>query len=283
MSKNPWGDSTSHTRRPNTSASRIFDATEYTELEPDAEFTDSAHANTSPFASSSPSPPHPNSRPILDHEFLSENDSEDETYGGNTPHVHQRSRAPRQSLEEKVLRVLELIKTVDPRLSLRLFLVTLFDSDTPELKKIANLFHSEDGSQTLLDIWSKRMPEPRRESLNRWALSRAAAVCERSASLLTDEASTGPFKLQADFLRMPASTGVSVQRFRDFSMEKLGSVLESTMEPLQVILKAVIGKEGEGQASGQRVRNPKHARIFVTSILLNLRSRNTNLLRVADI
>ncbi|KIO22190.1 hypothetical protein M407DRAFT_245243 [Tulasnella calospora MUT 4182] len=35
-----------------------------------------------------------NGIPILDDEFLSGNDSKDESYGENIPHLHHRSRAP---------------------------------------------------------------------------------------------------------------------------------------------------------------------------------------------
>lgn len=95
-----------------------------------------------------------------------------------------------------------------------------------------------------------------------WAINRTSEVCAHHASLLTDRANPGPFQAEAAYLRMSAKEGVSIKRLEEFSMDKLGAVLDRTMNPFQRILSAVIGKEVAGKATGKRVRNPRHVSIL---------------------
>ncbi|KAG8938531.1 hypothetical protein FRC04_008352 [Tulasnella sp. 424] len=269
-----------------------FDDPDYSEA--DAMSTDGEP--DSPPPSSSPArlnisvvqpPKHPRSASSNDSESIapftqlflpSDDEMEDGSYRPRSPDTLAspdlpRARAPRRTLDEKVKKVIELMNEVDPRLSIRQFLSTLFTSDDAKLKLIANVFLSSDAAIEILRIWEKRLPAPQSVALASWAIDKSSEVCAFHASLLTERAPTGPFKSEAAYLRMPAKTGPTVERLQSFSMEKLGDIFDRTMGPLQRILSAVMGKEADGKVVGKKVRT------LVTSIVLNLRSQHVNLLQ----
>lgn len=285
--------------QPAEADSAIFSSTDYSESE--AFFSDPAD-NTD--RSSPPPPPSPPSNlnysvvhpdelnevgspiPFASLTFNEKDDRHDPKY------APPEDRRPRLSDEEKVVEVLQSLNNLDSRrFSLPTFLKTLFTSNDPQITVFTNQFLAADGAIDLLNIWEARLKADQALKLASWAVEKAALVCAHHASLLTDQSYHGPFKKEAEYLRMPPAE-MTLARLNEFSSEGLCKIYDNTMSPLQVILKAVMGKEGKSR--GQKTRNPDavrvyiahsscfrssscKARTYVTSVLLNIRTRRTNL------
>ncbi|RXW12444.1 hypothetical protein EST38_g13409 [Candolleomyces aberdarensis] len=160
----------------------------------------------------------------------------------------------------------------------------MFRSDSPVMTTYSNKFLAEKHHIQVMELWlnGKGDGEPKkvkesvkagRAASSAWVIRSAAGICAREASFVTDRASYGPFKEEAASLRVPASR-VTVETVRSFRVANLLATYEHTLPRLQEILKAVIGKEGKPLVEGSR--DPAHGRTLATSILLNLRSRQTN-------
>ncbi|KAJ7273913.1 hypothetical protein C8J57DRAFT_1594584 [Mycena rebaudengoi] len=110
------------------------------------------------------------------------------------------------------------------------------------------------------------------EQIGDWIVEKAADICAREGSWLTDRASKGPNFDDAEFLRVK-STDLNVKMLHKFRIGDLRDRYERVTPRLQVILKAVVGKT-EPEHAGSR--NPDMGRTLVTSMLLNLRSHLTS-------
>nr|GAT43461.1 predicted protein [Mycena chlorophos] len=113
--------------------------------------------------------------------------------------------------------------------------------------------------------------------MQEWIIGVAENICNYEASTLTDQASSGQNYEAAKSLRVPAKSA-NIQLVKEFSLPKLIHLYGNTMPSLQQILKAVIGKEQSSPDTVKRTsRKADMGRAMVTSCLLNLRSRETNL------
>ncbi|KAF8171146.1 hypothetical protein BJ912DRAFT_860647 [Pholiota molesta] len=175
-------------------------------------------------------------------------------------------RAPRRSDTEKVQAILRYMAEECNRFSLRQLLEVLFASDDSTLKKSANIFLNSGAVTGLLDVWEKRIPS----EMTDWAMKTATKACRREFSWLTDRASQGPHKKDADFLRVPANQA-SVALLEDFRLEDLTRRYVRVLPKFESLLTGVIGKDDD-LLQERKVRG----RTLVISMLLNLRSRQTN-------
>ncbi|KAJ7769808.1 hypothetical protein B0H16DRAFT_1776625, partial [Mycena metata] len=188
---------------------------------------------------------------------------DDLTYGSN-------SRAPKMTDTEKTVAVLEFMKDRFPRLSLRLFLTQLFTSDNPSITNITNTYLSMGGGAHLLEtvIGDKAIGQP---DIADWIMEKATTICTREVSGLTDRASKGDHFEDAKHLRVHANS-ITVKQLQSFSVPQLLMLYERATPQLQKFLKAVIGKD-----SPPISKFSQKGRTLATSIMLNLRSRDTNL------
>ncbi|KAJ7679456.1 hypothetical protein DFH06DRAFT_1078921 [Mycena polygramma] len=180
-------------------------------------------------------------------------------------------RAQKRSDDEKTLEILAFMKQNFARFSLRLLLDTLFTSDNGSIKVYTNLYLQSGGALHLMDIavadrWK------RDDRLANCILDKAADICAREASWLTDQASKGPNFADAEFLRVKA-TDLRVGMLHSFRIQDLLDRYERTLPRFQQLLKAVIGKTEPKHPTS---RNPDMGRAMVTSMILNLRSRLTS-------
>ncbi|KAJ7624216.1 hypothetical protein DFH06DRAFT_1087495 [Mycena polygramma] len=210
--------------------------------------------------------------PFLDlgSDDLADQDS-DLTYGSN-------ARAAKATDTDRTLAVLEFMKENFPRFSLRALITELFTSDDGSVKNVANKYLAMGGGVHLLEvaIGDKGMADSK---IADWIMDQATAICSREASWLTDNASRGDHFEDAKSLRIPAKS-LKIGLLQSFSLPGLLSLYERTMPRLQKLLKAVTGKDLPLSASESVVRaqrNPNMGRTLITSIMLNLRSRKTNL------
>ncbi|KAJ7684985.1 hypothetical protein DFH06DRAFT_1313354 [Mycena polygramma] len=197
--------------------------------------------------------------------------SNDITYGSNT-------RAPKATDTDRTLAVLEFMKKNFPRLSLRAFLTELFTSDNGSIKNVTNMYLSTGGALHLLEtaIGDAAIAD---DEVSDWVMSQATTICIREVRGLTDRASRGDHFEDAKSLRVPANS-IKIGMLQSFSIPRLLLLYERTTARLQKFLKAVIGKEASPSANESVIRsqrNPDMARTLVTSMILNLRSRETNL------
>ncbi|KAJ6545287.1 hypothetical protein B0H19DRAFT_899522, partial [Mycena capillaripes] len=128
---------------------------------------------------------------------LPEDDSEDPEYGTSV-------RAPKKSDEQKTLEILGFMKQNFGRFSLRLLLDTLFTSDNGSIKNYTTIYFQSGGAQHLIeravgDRWKHD------DDLADCILDKAAEICGREVSWLTDQASKGPNYSDAEFLRVKAT------------------------------------------------------------------------------
>ncbi|KAJ7827097.1 hypothetical protein B0H13DRAFT_2374013 [Mycena leptocephala] len=202
----------------------------------------------------------------------------DLTYGSN-------SRAPKSTDTDKTLAVLDFMKENYPRFSLRDLLTELFTSDDSSIKNVTNTFFGMSGGVHLLKIaiGDKGRTD---KGITDWIMAEATAICTREVSQLTDRASKGDHFEDAKSLRIPANS-VNIELLKSFSIPGLLQLYERTTSHLQKFLQAVIGKDSPPPSANESVvrsqRNPDMGRTLITSIILNLRSRETNLHGVMNV
>lgn len=129
------------------------------------------------------------------------------------------ARAPKRSDDEKCIEILQFMKEKIKRFSLPLLLNTLFTSDNSYIKNTTNMYLAQNGACHLLEmVVGDRWKQD--EQLCDCILDKAAAICGREASWLTDQASNGPNYLDAQFLRVKA-TDVRVDMLKSFRIHDL--------------------------------------------------------------
>ncbi|KAI0764478.1 hypothetical protein BC629DRAFT_1293531 [Irpex lacteus] len=183
-------------------------------------------------------------------------------------------RAPRLSNEEKTCVVLKYMRGFN-KLSLRNFLETVFTSHNANVHSFTGHFLKDEGAMVeLLDnLWEQGRRTECGDAMVEWVVGKAADECDRECSYLTDRASAGPYSAKAEALKVPVNA-VKVTHVRDFRYPELLARYERVMPHLQRILKATIGKDGEPVHVSSR--NPDHGRTTIVSMILNIRSRQTN-------
>lgn len=185
--------------------------------------------------------------PFMELAFPDEDDDEDDLLFNLTG----TRRAPKKSDVEKTLEILGFMKSNFKQFSLRLFLQTLFTSDNGSIKNYTNIYLQNGGAVHLMEIgmgdrWKGD------EALCDSIVQKAADICSREASWLTDQASRGPNFSDAQFLRVKA-TDVKVEMLHSFRLRALLDRYERTLPRFQQLLKAVIGKT---EPVHQGSRNP---------------------------
>ncbi|KAJ6618595.1 hypothetical protein B0H10DRAFT_2374599 [Mycena sp. CBHHK59/15] len=239
--------------------------------EPDAEST--VGATSSPPGPFVPDISVPEDVPFLD---LGSNDLMDEerdlTYGSN-------SRARKFTDTEKTLAVLEFMKEEFSRFSLKTFLQELFTSEHALIKNVTNSYLGTGGGLHLLEtaIGEQGMQDP---DVGDWIMACATELCSREVTQLTTRASEGPYFADAQYLRVPANV-INIDLLQSFSVPGLLKLYERCTTWLQTFLKAVVGKDSPpsraDESAARCQRNPDMGRTLITSMILNLRSRKTNL------
>ncbi|KAJ7888699.1 hypothetical protein B0H14DRAFT_1194117 [Mycena olivaceomarginata] len=186
------------------------------------------------------------------------------------------ARAPRQSDLEKTFSVLNHLKTL-PNFTLRNLITVLFTSEDSSIKNVTNSYLGRNGHIHLLEtvFTDQAIANP---PVADWIVSKAVEICNEEASGLTDTARKGQHYDDAKSLRAPVSS-INVQLLQSFSIPKLHALYQRTTPYLQKFLKGVIGKESPVPGSDvlRLQRNPAMAQTMITSMILNMRSRETNL------
>ncbi|KAK6964724.1 hypothetical protein R3P38DRAFT_2591652 [Favolaschia claudopus] len=204
---------------------------------------------------------------VLSHDFGASDD--DENYAAN-------SRAPKLDDAQKTIQVLRFINQFS-RFSLRLFLEQLFTSENSEIKNRRGTYLGQNGYSHILKVMFTNNPldDP---AVVEWIMEKSTDLCVKEASRLTDTARKGAFSEDALSLRL-ASHSVKIQHLRSFSVSHLSMIYERAAPHLQTILRAVIGKQSPDSDSipERQQRDPDKVRTMITSMLLNCRSRETNL------
>jgi hypothetical protein len=184
--------------------------------------------------------------------------------------THKRQYAERLSDEQKVLDILQYIQTrFRGRFSLRDFLHTLFTSDVGSITNTSNVFLADGGDIHLMDIWWGNRWEKRglkSQTMYKWAVEKAAAVCAKECGWLTDNASKGPHFEDAQFLRV-SSKQVTIEMLNTFRIQDLAERYERVTPYLQHILKIIIG-EKEGVPKSKRSRNPDYVSLSAGFLIL---------------
>jgi hypothetical protein len=170
-------------------------------------------------------------------------DDSDKTYGS-------RERAVKTTDLEKACTVLQFMKENWPRFSLKDFLTVIFTSKDPRITVTANSYLATGGRLHLLCMLAGN-EATLDDNVNDWILSKAADLCDREASYLTENASRGPHFKEALYLRVPADT-ITVQHLQSFSLPKLLETYEQTTPGLQKLLRAVIKKQPDHRSGAKR-------------------------------
>ncbi|KAJ7802254.1 hypothetical protein B0H14DRAFT_3092260 [Mycena olivaceomarginata] len=165
-----------------------------------------------------------------------------------------------------------------PQFSVRDLLTELFTSEHPSITNVTNSYFGRGGRKHLLEtaIGDSYSAD---EDVADWIMTKATAICTQEVSHLTDRASKGKHFEDAKSLRVPAGS-VNVKLLQSFSLPGLLCCYDRTTAHLQKFLKALIGKDsppGLNKSVGPTQRNPDMGRTLITSMILNLCSRETNL------
>ncbi len=181
-----------------------------------------------------------------------------------------KGRRPPMTDAQKVCAVLEYMKSFS-RLSLRVFLETLFTSDDPTLRGYTGIFLSDGGGEWMMKImWDcgqHLQLEKYNPTMAEWVISTAAELCGREASRITDTANRGPHYRDAKSLRIRAED-VNVAMVRSFKLEQLTALYDRALPWLQAILTGVMQK---GDTVFSTSRN-----IHDVSFCLELRNLRSN-------
>ena len=162
----------------------------------------------------------------------------DEDDGSYMPASNTR-RGP-QSDEQKAIHILKFMRETFPRFSLRILFETLLKSRHPEITNSVNTWKGNGGILELLDLlWAAS--GLRDDGVCEWVTEKAAQVCAREASWLTDRAADGPHSAYSCVLRVPARL-LSIAQLKSFSIDDLLSIYSKTMPRLREILHAVVNK-----------------------------------------
>ncbi|KAI0737485.1 hypothetical protein BC629DRAFT_1446172 [Irpex lacteus] len=185
-------------------------------------------------------------------------------------------RRPALSEEQKVCAILGFMKEQFPRLSLKGFLNSLFRSEDPNIRTYTGIFlnRTKGGPWLMETVWdcgTRMQAKKYNDKMSDWVIDKAAELCSHECSHLTDSASKGPHYGDAQRLRVKAKD-VSVDMVRSFKLENLTGLYDRTLPRTQRILSAVIAKD----SGSSTARDANDARTYTTSMLLNMRSRNTN-------
>lgn len=205
--------------------------------EHDAAYTNSEAPRTSPAPSigSVPSP-----QTFMRGEPLPEDD-EDKEYEEKEKPI----RKDRHSDEQKAYLTLRYIRDNFSKFSLRNFLETCFESDSGEITNFVEIFMADGGGLMLMELlWEKRRRGQHGKAMTDWVIKTAGEECAKECSSLTDRASAGPHREDAEALRV-SSDGVAVSHVRNFAYPLLLARYDRCTPHLQCILKAAIGKSGK--------------------------------------
>ncbi|KAF6743281.1 hypothetical protein DFP72DRAFT_977135 [Ephemerocybe angulata] len=225
------------------------------------------------------SPPRPSSPPPIDtppNEFLQticdpNSAILEDTSDDDAEFVIHEKRAPPMKLDEKVWGTLVHMRAAYSRLSIAEFLNGLFTSEDPELKKASGQFYAGSAHLNVMELWWKACGGETDQAMVDWVMDKAAAICAREASHLTDRAYEGPYFEDAKALRLPAAS-MSVKAVDEFQVKALGSVYDRVTPNLQRILRAVTTPPPGIESK----RTREFGRTMMTSMALNLRSQKTN-------
>jgi hypothetical protein len=175
------------------------------------------------------------------------------------PSFHHKQHYPeRLSDEQKVIDIMQYMQTrFHGQFSLRDLLHTLFTSDTGSITNTSNVFLADGGDLHLqvMDIWWEKwgLKSP---TTCKWVVEKAAAICAKECSWLTDNVSKGPHFEDAQFLCVSPKQ-VTVAMLNAFCIQDLVERYECITLYLQHILKAIIGEKG-GMQKRKRSRNSDH-------------------------
>jgi hypothetical protein len=198
--------------------------------------SDDFDASSSIAPSSSPEFPLPSFNfppgPFGDIEFTEDDDQD-------SPYVSSEEWRGRTTDNKKATVILQFMKTRYPRFSLRMFLDAIFaDGASKDVKGFSSSFMKDSGLVKLMDI----LFDLGGLKDTKWVVSKAAEVCAREASRLTDHASRSGQTEDANSFRVN-SKRITVEMIESFRMPDLTKRYAKVSPYLQCILRAVIGKE----------------------------------------
>ncbi|KAJ7272029.1 hypothetical protein B0H12DRAFT_1044160, partial [Mycena haematopus] len=110
-------------------------------------------------------------------------------------------RATKTSATEKTVAILAFIKDTFPKFSLKNLLTELFTSENSAIKNVTNTYLGTGGHIHILEtaFGDKVIYNP---TVASWILDKAAEICSREVSQLTDTASKGDYWEEAKSLRL---------------------------------------------------------------------------------
>ena len=171
---------------------------------------------------------------------LSEEDSDDMDF------ILGQKGPPKYTDDQKALACLKYLGTFS-RFSLKSFIMTIFQSRDPLVRVYAGKFMENDGLIFLLDIWWDEYGRaPGGSALSQWIVGRAAEICAREFSFLTDRAYSGPYQSDTATLCIP-SKAFSVDHINKFKLQNLTACYNWTVPSLQRVLQAILTRGQMGQ------------------------------------
>lgn len=227
------------------------------DLEQDIEEPDALSSSPGPHSSPIPFPRlrtviGDSATPFCQIPDLSDNDEEDSDYQDyQTP---TKRKSP-QSNDEKTRLTLEFMRSTFSRFSLRQFLECLFTSEDGTIKNVSNVFLAANDHLDIMDLWWNNSPRPLSGFLETWVVQRAAQVCAKEASWLTDRAKEGKHTDDALFLRV-SPKDVNVKMVNEFRISDLMGRYEEVTPNIQTILKSIIARDTKNILLGSR--DPDH-------------------------
>jgi hypothetical protein len=105
---------------------------------------------------------------------------------------------PKLSNDEKAVEILQFMKNQFPQFSMQDLLSSIFSSDLGSIKNYTTKYLEQGGRMDLLDLLvGKNLHHD--EALSVWIMEKAAQICQREFSQLTDRASRGAHYADAEF------------------------------------------------------------------------------------
>ena len=144
-------------------------------------------------------PSHPTSDSIPFLSLNSDNVLSDDIYDHTFSPNQENPTYSKLSNNEKVVEILQFMKNQFPRFSMWDLLSSIFSSDLGSIKNYTNKYLKQGGRMDLLDLLvGKNLLH--NEALSVWIMEKAAQICQREFSQLTDHALRGAYYVEYQHL-----------------------------------------------------------------------------------
>ncbi|KAF5310750.1 hypothetical protein D9619_008176 [Psilocybe cf. subviscida] len=210
------------------------------------------------------SSPGPHSSPVLNRDysnaslFLLDDPMEEEGASSDSNFEESAPRAPALTNEQKAEHTLAYMKTMN-KFSLHTFFETMFMSTTEKISHAAGIFESNGGILELMEIWWNSSGGARNQEMVDWVIEKAAQICSKEASRLSERAAAGRHAATAASLRV-SPEDITVEMVTDFRLKNLTKTYNRIVPQMQKIFRAIIGKDEERDVDLDYRRDPTAVR-----------------------